>query len=169
MAAVADSSSLNYLILIDVSHVLPELFGRVLIPEAVARELQSPGTPPKVAEWMSQSPSWLRLENPASPLEGEGLESLGAGEREAIALALELGPNTYLLIDEARGRREANHCQIRFIGTLGILDKAAARGLIDLPSTIERLLQTTFYVTPDLLKTLLENDALRKQSEPRQK
>lgn len=52
------------------------------------------------------------------------------------------------------------------MGTLGILEIAAARGLIDLPAAIERLLQTTFYVTPSLLKTLLENDASRKRSTP---
>ena len=169
MAAVADSSSLNYLILIDASHILPELFDRVLIPEAVAQELQSLGTPPEVVEWMSQSPSWLGFSSLASPLEGEGLDSLGAGEREAIGLALELGPDTYLLIDEARGRREANRRQVRYIGTLGVIDRAAARGFVDLPSVLERLLQTSFYVTPDLLKTLLENDARRKQSDPEQR
>jgi hypothetical protein len=50
------------------------------------------------------------------------------------------------------------------MGTLGVLDKAATLHLIDLPSAIERLLQTNFYVTPVLLKSILENDANRKKS-----
>ena len=43
-----------------------------------------------------------------------------------------------------------------------LLDKAAG-GLIDLPSALERSLQTNFYVTPNLLKALLENDVRRKR------
>lgn len=116
---------------------------------------------------MSHRPSWLEVTRPASSLDGKGLESLGAGEREAIALAAEVGPETLLLMDETRGRREAKRRQIRCMGTLGILDAAAARGLLDLPSAIERLLETTFYVTPDLWRVLLENDARRRGALPK--
>ena len=164
MVVVADSSPVNYLLLIDIIQALPELFGQVFIPEAVSRELQSAATPPKVAAWMSRPPSWLHVEKAGSPLNDEELDKLGAGEREAITIALAHKSDVLLLIDEGKGRRQAERRQIRFMGTLGVLDKAAARGLIDLPSTIERLLQTNFYVTPSLLKTLLENDASRKKS-----
>src|ERR1700730_15223932 len=106
MVVVADSSPLNYLLLIDVIQILPELFGQVFIPEAVSRELQSAATPPKVAAWMSRPPSWLRLEK-ASTLEDDELEKLGAGEREAIAISLAHQSDVLLLIDEDRGRRQA--------------------------------------------------------------
>ena len=163
MFVVADSSPLNYLLLIDVIQVLPKLFGQVFIPEAVSRELQSAAAPPKVAGWMLQPPSWLLVQM-ASPLDDKELEKLGAGEREAIILALADPSGALLLIDEGRGRRQADQRQIRFMGTLGVLDNAAANGLIDLPSAIKRLVQTNFYVTPNLLRTLLENDAGRKKS-----
>ena len=97
-------------------------------------------------------------------MDDEELEKLGAGEREAIIIALAHPPHAFLLIDEGKGRRQAERRRIRFMGTLGVLDKAAASGLIDLPSAIDRLLQTNFYVTPSLLKTLLENDAARRNS-----
>lgn len=136
MAAIADSSPLNYLVLIDADRILPAIFGRVVIPEAVSRELQSAGAPSKVSNWISQPPTWLSVEKPSTALTCEGLESLGAGEREAIALALQLGRDACLLIDEARGRQEAKRLEIHFIGTLGILSEAAVRGLIDLPAAI---------------------------------
>jgi len=164
MVVVADSSPINYLLLIDVIQILPELFGGIFIPDAVFRELQSAATPPKVAAWMSSPPSWLHQENVDSPLNDEELDKLGAGEREAITIALPHPSDTLLLIDEGKGRRQAEQRQIRFMGTLGVLDKAAAKGLIDLPSAIERLLHTNFHVTPSLLKSLLENDANRKKS-----
>src|SRR5882724_7805745 len=102
MVVVADSSPLNYLLLIDVIQILPELFGQIFIPEAVYRELQRAATPPKVADWMSRPPSWLRVEK-ASPLCDEELEKLGAGEREAITIVLALQSDSLLLIDEGRG------------------------------------------------------------------
>jgi len=34
--------------------------------------------------------------------------------------------------------------------------------LIDLPSTLARLQQTTFYVAPELIRSLLDEDARRK-------
>jgi predicted nucleic acid-binding protein len=40
MIVVADSSPLGYLILIEHTHVLPSLYGRVLIPPGVSDELR---------------------------------------------------------------------------------------------------------------------------------
>jgi hypothetical protein len=105
-----------------------------------------------------------RIQKPLGTPADERLEKLGAGEREAIALAMMYFPDVLLLVDETKGRDEARHRQIRFMGTLGVLDKAAARGLLHLPSMLERLLQTTFYVSPTLLKELLADDDRRKRS-----
>ena len=37
MIVIADTSPLNYLILIDLPHILQELFGEVIVPRAVRR------------------------------------------------------------------------------------------------------------------------------------
>lgn len=166
MTVVADTSPLNYLVLIDTIDVLPQLFGRVLIPEAVALELQRPRTPPEVAAWLTAQPAWLVIQAPAQPASDppdQELERLGAGEREAIMLASEHRPDVLLPIDEGKGRRVANRRKLRIIGTLGILELAAESGLLDLPSSVERLRRTTFYVAPSLLRTLLDRDAERKR------
>lgn len=41
MIVVSDTSPINYLILIELQDLLPKLFDRILIPEAVHRELHS--------------------------------------------------------------------------------------------------------------------------------
>ena len=41
MTVISNTSPLNYLTLIDLQDILPALFGRVLIPEAVWHELSS--------------------------------------------------------------------------------------------------------------------------------
>lgn len=52
MTVVSNTSPLNYLVLIDLQYVLPALFERVLIPEAVLRELRSSGAPQQVKNWL---------------------------------------------------------------------------------------------------------------------
>lgn len=166
MIVVADSSPLHYLVLIDEIRILSELFGRVVVPEAVVRELKSPQTPPKVAAWMASRPEWLDFQASCTPTVDVELDRLGAGEREAIQYAVEHRADALLLIDEGKGRREASRRQIRIIGTLGILELAAERDLLDLPEIIERLTKTTFYVSPALLRILLDRHAERKRSHP---
>lgn len=105
---------------------------------------------------------WCEIRRPAS-LAGAGiLDRLGAGEREAILLAQELQAD-FLLIDEDDGRRAARSRTLTVTGTLGVLERAAERGLIDLPSTLARLLTTTFRVRDELIQAMLARDASRKR------
>jgi predicted nucleic acid-binding protein len=160
MIVVADTSPLNYLVLIDEAELLPRLFGTVVIPTAVLAELQDDETPSIVREWVAQHPVWLSIQ-PLSSNPDPGLDHLDRGEREAITLARELNADQ-LLLDEADARREAELRNLAFIGTLGVLRRASHFGWIDLPSALLRLQQTTFYVSPKLVRSLLDEDANRK-------
>jgi predicted nucleic acid-binding protein len=100
MIAVSDSSPLHYLILIGYDSLLPALFGQVLIPPAVSAELSHPRAPAVVQAWIASSPPWLVPQQPSSIDPGLGL---GAGEREAISLAMETVAN-FLLMDDRPGR-----------------------------------------------------------------
>jgi predicted nucleic acid-binding protein len=59
LSVVSDTSPLNYIVLIDLQHILPELFERILIPAAVREELQSAGAPEPIARFMAAAPAWL--------------------------------------------------------------------------------------------------------------
>ena len=74
MTVIADSSILNYLILIDAVQVLPQIFREVLIPEAVCSELQKPRTPSKVTTWISERPEWLRVHTVTASQDDAALE-----------------------------------------------------------------------------------------------
>jgi predicted nucleic acid-binding protein len=61
-----------------------------------------------------------------------------------------------LLIDDREGRQEAKRRAIPVTGTLGILDRASERGLIDLPVVVDELRKTNFYLSANAVKSLLD-------------
>ena len=107
---------------------------------------------------MSSAPAWLEIRSIFG--KADELDYLGAGEREAIMLAEELSAD-WLIIDDFQGRLEANRRKLPIIGTLRVLDEAAARNLINLPNVIAKLQKTNFYLSPDLLQWLLDRHAQR--------
>jgi len=113
MIVIADTSPLHYLILLEHAEVLQRLYGRVIIPEAVVRELQAQRTPAVVWQWMTSPPEWLQIRQIAVPPD-PALEELDPGEREAITLAETLRADA-LIIDEKIGRREAERRKLRVI------------------------------------------------------
>jgi len=161
MIVIADTSPLNYLVLIGEAEILERLYGRVVVPEAVWRELQHPQAPVPVAQWIACRPAWLEIQQTKIPPDA-GLRLLGEGEREAIILAQQYGPEALLLMDEGKGRREAQRRNLLITGTLGVLNDAASRGWVDLPSAFQRLQQTTFRASPSLLRGFLDRDRERR-------
>ena len=142
LVVVADTSPLNYLVLLGCPDILPELYGRVLVPLAVIRELQHSNTPGKVRDWTSHPPSWLEVTSVGfmdSTLSGK----LGAGEREAIGLAIERKADA-ILIDDALGRSEAKARNLIVNGTLFVVLEAALRGRLEFESAISRLRESGF-------------------------
>ncbi len=56
MIIISDTTPLRYLIEIEEVHILPKLFGKVIIPEKVSAELQDPKTPEAVKGWIQALP-----------------------------------------------------------------------------------------------------------------
>ena len=150
---VADTSPLNYLVLVHQINLLPELYSRVLIPESVLDELSAVETPQLVRDWATNLPEWIEV-SPAAPIADAGLTRLHVGERDAIWLALTIHADV-VLIDERHGRQEAENRGLKPIGTLGVLVAAHERGLIDLSATINALRQTSFHANSKLLASIV--------------
>jgi predicted nucleic acid-binding protein len=152
MIVVADTTPLRYLVVIEREHLLPALYGRVLIPPAVAEELNHKSTPDVVRAWLASRPNWLEIRQPMHALPHE--VDLDQGEREAIALDEELAADL-LLIDEWDARLEAERRHLRVVGTLRVLADGAIRGLADLEESFNRLQDTNFRVSPELQESVL--------------
>lgn len=144
---VADTTPLNYLILIGRAEVLGKLFGKVLIPKAVIEELQHPKAPEAITRWLRHPPAWLGI---ATVERVDETIKLGKGESEAISLALERRVKI-VLMDERLGRGAAEARGLIPVGTLNLIDLADDLGLLDGVTTLHDLLQTTFRAAPQLL------------------
>jgi len=81
--------------------------------------------------------------------------TLGAGEVEAIALALQLKADA-LLMDDRAGRQEERRRGLSVLGTLGVLATAGRRGLTDVPAAVARLRQTNFRASEEMIRNILE-------------
>jgi predicted nucleic acid-binding protein len=154
---VSDSGPVHYLVLCEAIEVIPKLYGQLVIPAAVAQELAHPHAPPAVRRWMQTRPSWVSIQSPAQI---DPATHLGLGEREAIALALELKA-TQLLIDDRAARRIAVERGLLISGTLGTLEQAAVSGFLNLSEALRKLLNTNFRIAAGVVREMLDRDAAR--------
>lgn len=160
MIVVADASPLRYLILIEHVHVLHDLYGRVVVPPAVIKELDQERTPELVRRWLSNKPDWLHVQGPREPFFSVRA-ILGPGECEAIAIAAELSADV-LLMDDRAARIEARRLNLAVLGTLRVLADAAEHDFADLRVAFDRLRQTNFRASEELMHRLLALDAKRR-------
>jgi predicted nucleic acid-binding protein len=148
---VSDASPLHYLILIGTVDVLPLLFSKVMVPEhVISQELQAPRTPRLVQDWVRKLPPWVEIRRPSST---EKL-GLGLGEEQAIALAIELlAP---LLVDERDAREIAEGKGVLVVGTLGIIERAARKKLLDVTKALADLRKTNFRISQTLIAEVIQ-------------
>jgi len=126
---IADAGPVNYLILITHINLLPLLFEKVFIPEIVCGELRHQKAHPAVRQWISAPPVWIEIVAADSESSDPALARLDDGERAAIQLAARISADL-LLMDDRDGVVAARNKGFAVTGTIGILDLAACRGLI---------------------------------------
>ncbi len=155
MIVVADTSPINYLIWINEIHLLPTLYGMVIVPQSVREELNGGPAPEMVRAWIAMPPAWLSVRTPTLAPDAELIAAeLDAGERDAILLAEELQA-TDLIVDDWQGRMEAERRQIHYVGTVGVLQLAATKRLVNFKDALDRLRKTNFRISQELLDRIL--------------
>ena len=120
-------------------------------------ELSRPTTPAAVRAFIVTPPGWLTVQEPTSH---ERIPLLDPGEEAAINLAHDVHADA-ILIDDKDGRRAAVQHGLVVVGTLGILELAARRGLVSLPEAAKRLAATDFRLAPRLIQEALRRDKTR--------
>jgi predicted nucleic acid-binding protein len=154
---VSNASPLINLAAIGRLDLLHQLYGRIVIPRAVYREIVVDGTGQsgsdqvKTLEWIETR--WVvdRVLVASLCLE------VDEGEAESIVLASELEADL-LLLDERRGRLVASRLGLRFVGLLGVLVEAKHRGLIPgVQPVLDDLIQKAgFWISRELYDRVLQ-------------
>ena len=148
MTIVSNTSALIALDHLGDLELIPEVFGSgILIPPAVVRELRGESVP-----------SWIEVRSLQHPFGTKILQaSLGAGESEAIGLAMEVGAGLTLLDDKA-ARRLALVLGLPILGTLGLLLRAKEMGLIkEIRPKLIALRTLPFHIAPRLFEAVLKD------------
>jgi predicted nucleic acid-binding protein len=157
MIVIADASPLRYIVLIQEVHLLPILYGTIVLPPGVLSELTQESSPKPVRLWMEDLPEWVTAKQPRLPLPVFP-SVLDLGEREAIALAEQLAADV-LLADDGTARHEAARRNIPVQGTLCILD----HGLAGFSDAVRTLMQTNLRSSGKLIQFFMDRDARRKK------
>ncbi len=156
MKVISNSSPLINFATLGRFTLLRELYGTIVIPDAVYHEVVVAGQGQPGAAEVEQA-DWITREAVGNPTVIAALHELGRGEAEAVALAVE-NPGSLLILDERRGRLAAINLHVNIIGTLGVLLVAKRKGfLAALAPEIEKLqMQVGFRVRADLKAKVLQ-------------
>jgi predicted nucleic acid-binding protein len=145
---------LQYLHQLGELHLLPSIYGRISIPKVVADEIlagKSGGI--DLPELLALD--WIQVHRVEMNLEPQP-RNIHRGEAKVIALALSI-PQSLVILDDLAARKHAQLLGLAVTGTLGILVKAKAVGLIErLGPKLERLEKLGFRVSNETRLAILE-------------
>lgn len=143
---VADSSPLIVYQRINRLELLRAVYGFLIVPTAVLLEVFKGQ---QVPDWIKQEP----LKQPiASRIAGA---RLGAGEREAIALALEIDASL-LILDDLPARRLAQTLGVRVIGSAGTLLRAKELSVVSaVQPLLDEMQKFDFRISDQVLHGIL--------------
>lgn len=153
MSLVSNTGPLIALAKADALGLLKELFGEVRIPVAVQRELLAKiGVEAQRLDAALNDFVQVEALSPVQPSFMKATQHLGAGEQQAVLLAL--NRNEQLLIDDRQGRTAARALGVSVTGIVGVLVWAKQSGLIPqvLP-VLEMIRQNGYWLSEALLDT----------------
>lgn len=152
---ICDTSPIQYLHQIHQLHILPALAGKIIVPPAVVNEISVGRLASVDLPDLSQL-DWVFVRSPAGQSALPLISDLGAGESEALMLALEL-PGSTVILDDMLARRVAESLDIHLTGTLGLLLDAKQAGLISqVRPLLEQLQALRFRLSPTTYQAVLK-------------
>ena len=157
MIVVSDTSCLCYLALIGREAILSGLYGQVVIPPAVAQELNRGAVNHAEIQRVLQE-SWLTVHTLNQMGRAADFAAfVDEAEAEALVLYEELNADL-LLVDDLAARELAEKLGIKKVGLLGVLLEAHRAGLLDdsLETVLDDLLKLGFRAGTPLIESILK-------------
>jgi predicted nucleic acid-binding protein len=153
---ISNTSPIVNLATVGQLELLHQLYGQVIIPPAVFREIAVSGAgQPGAAD--IEAFDWIETLAVKDRAMVTSLQlEVDEGEAEAIVLAVELNADL-LLIDERIGRAVASRLGLNFIGLLGLLIEAKRKGLVFAVKPIldDLIGRSGYWITRELYDSVL--------------
>ena len=125
--------------------MLKKLYGEIIIPEAVYKELSAKAES-ACKRMVDMSLDWIRVEKIQNQMAKSMYKTqLHEGEVEVMILSIEIGADV-VIIDDANAKKHAKYLGLPVAGTLGILIKAKQEGHIEtLRPILEQMIEHGIY------------------------
>jgi len=164
MIVISDTTPIISLMKANRLDLLRKLYGKVLIPNAVYKELTENATFAKEAKIIKDIDylTVVAVENEKSVSILRNVTGLDAGESEALIMYDEQKADL-LLMDEHKGRSVAKQLNVRHIGTVGVLLLAYDKGMIqqdDVKSCLDTMLANNIRLDRKLCNVVMEHIGL---------
>lgn len=132
--------------------VFQQVYGSLVVPPAVCREVAEMGGERAGARFLAEAP-WIERVELAQLPDPFLVVELGAGEAEAIALASQR-PGSLVLLDERRARRIAEMVYgLRVRGIVGTLVSAKTLGVVaEVRPLLEAMQRNGYYLANELVE-----------------
>ena len=155
MIVIADSTCLISLAHISKFDLLKELFGEVIVPQAVFDEVVHMGRNRPGQNELRNS-GWIKTRTVKDKLAVEALMTdLGRGEAEVIVLARETKADL-IILDDGKARRKAKALGLEITGTIDILLYAAKERRIRFVPVLDSLIASGFRLKKVEYERILE-------------
>ena len=156
LKVIVNSTPIISLCLIGKLHFLKDLYGIIMIPEAVFKEISV--KPDSVAKnELDKSLDWIEICSIKNEMAKILYKSqLHDGEVEVMILGKETSADL-LIIDDKNAKKHAKYLGFNVTGTLGVLIKAKKSGHIQsVKSLIENLISENIYIDSKIIEYCLK-------------
>ncbi len=136
--------------------LLKKMYGEIMIPQAVYREL-SQKKESICKKQVDSSLDWIYVEEIENQMAKSMFKTqLHDGEVEVMILAKERHADI-VIIDDANAKKHAKYLKLPVTGTLGVLIKAKRQGYIsELKPIIQEMIDKNIYISEKLMRLCLE-------------
>ncbi len=152
---VVNASPLILLGKIDQIALLGAMAREIVVPRAVIREISAKPDGERTVQTLMALESAIVVDDEVPPANILSWD-LGPGETQVISHAV-MHSADRVVIDDLEARRCAKAMGLTIIGTLGIVGRAKAQGLIERAGpVVQRLRETGLYASDEIVQKLLQ-------------
>jgi predicted nucleic acid-binding protein len=151
---VSNTTPILSLLKIDKLDLLRTVYGSIIVPQAVYREIETGKDKDYYADL--DKIDWIKIEELRSPGTRVLLFDLDDGEAETLVLAQEQDADL-VIIDEKCGRRYAVQMGLTITGTAGVLLRAKKQGIItEIAPLLNELQAKQSWLNPKFIAQVLK-------------